>query len=62
MNLCGLVTAVHPDAPPISKSRPLAGLAEADANGLRVGEGSPSPPIRVTSAAGTAVYRIDRWD
>ncbi|HEY9791466.1 MAG TPA: hypothetical protein V6D22_13765 [Candidatus Obscuribacterales bacterium] len=45
-----------------SRSRQLTGREEASANGIRVGETQAPNKIRVTTALGTAIYTIDRWD
>jgi hypothetical protein len=45
-----------------SRSRQLEGKEEASANGLRVGDNKSTGKIRVTTAIGTAIYTIDRWD
>ena len=39
-----------------------AGGEEASANGVMVGSKGASSQVRVTTATGVAIYKIDRWD
>lgn len=45
-----------------SKSKRLAGEAEASANGIRVGQGNDAHRIRVTTSIGVEDFHIDRWE
>jgi hypothetical protein len=47
-----------------SRRQTMEGGDQASANGLRVGKDDEicHSPIRVTTATGVAVYKIDRWD